>query len=440
MEERQGRLGRLATATAILALLFVSPGANAKPYAPLDQPGPPLGVPRPQLQAALQCEPGVRNAKVEPVLLNPGTGTTPTVDFGWNWEPALDRLRIPWCAYTPPHYTLDRIDTSGEYLVYAIRTMHALAHRRIAILGHSQGGMSMRWALRFWPDTRPMVEDVIGLAPSNHGTTVGGPGACRDGCPAADWQQFQGAAFFKALNSRTETFPGISYSNIYTHTDELVKPDTGSTPSDCSSCLFTGAGRISNVATQNVCPNDRDEHLMVGTVDPVSYALGVDAMTHPGPAKRTRIPGSVCSQLFMPGLSQASFNAGLAAFFQGIGAFGIIPGPGSATLSGAPTLASEPTLQCYVFADCRGGNAPTLKLTVKLARGRGGAFSTLRVLVRTREGQALVPVPGVTVTIAGQRVKTGHSGRATLRVRLRGGHRYTLRARRAGCNPARARI
>ncbi|MDQ6606375.1 MAG: GPI inositol-deacylase, partial [Actinomycetota bacterium] len=69
-----------------------------------------------------------------------------------------DQLGISWCAYTAPHSTLDNIETSGEYLVYAIRTMHALAGRRIAVMGHSQGGMSMRWALRFWPDTRPMVE------------------------------------------------------------------------------------------------------------------------------------------------------------------------------------------------------------------------------------------------------------------------------------------
>jgi phage FluMu protein gp41 len=32
--------------------------------------------------------------------------------------------------------------------------MYAMARRQIAIIGHSQGGMSMRWPLRFWPDTR----------------------------------------------------------------------------------------------------------------------------------------------------------------------------------------------------------------------------------------------------------------------------------------------
>ncbi|MHB8693860.1 MAG: hypothetical protein ACYDHH_21695 [Solirubrobacteraceae bacterium] len=84
-------------------------------------------------------------ASVEPVLLNPATGSTPAQNYSWNWEIALDKLRIPWCAYTAPHATMDDIQTSGEYLTYAIRTIYAMAGRKIAIMGQSQGGMSMRW-------------------------------------------------------------------------------------------------------------------------------------------------------------------------------------------------------------------------------------------------------------------------------------------------------
>jgi triacylglycerol esterase/lipase EstA (alpha/beta hydrolase family) len=160
---------------------------------------------------------------VEPVLLNPATGVTAEQNYSCNWEPALDKLGIPWCAYTAPYHTLGDIPTSGEYLVYAIRTMYAMARRQIAIMGHSQGGMSMRWALRFWPDTRAMVDDVIGFSGSNHGTTVGGQGICGFGCPPADWQQFAGSDFIQALNSYAETFPGISYTEIYTHADEVVQ-------------------------------------------------------------------------------------------------------------------------------------------------------------------------------------------------------------------------
>jgi hypothetical protein len=42
------------------------------------------------------------------------------------------------------------IQTAGEYVVYAIRTMPAAYGGRIDIIGHSQAGMVPRWALRFW--------------------------------------------------------------------------------------------------------------------------------------------------------------------------------------------------------------------------------------------------------------------------------------------------
>ncbi len=279
--------------------------ANAAPYAPLNQPGPPLSVPQAALRASLYCEPSVRNAAVEPVLLNPATGVTPEENYSWNWEPALDKLGIPWCAYTAPNHTLNNIETSGEYLVYAIRTVYAMAHRKIAVMGHSQGGMSMRWPLRFWPDTRSMVDDVIGFSGSNHGTTVLSPALCAAGCPAADWQQGYDSNFIKALNSDAETFPGISYTEIYTHTDEVVQPNSGP---NASAALHTGGGEITNVATQDICPSDVYEHLTVGTVDPVAYALAVDALTHPGPANPARIPNSVCSQTLMPGVNFADPN------------------------------------------------------------------------------------------------------------------------------------
>jgi pimeloyl-ACP methyl ester carboxylesterase len=261
----------------VAALGFVSTAAAATPaYAPLDQPGPALTVPLAQLQASLYCEPSVRDATVEPVLLNPATGVTPEENYSWNWEPALEKLGIPWCAYTAPYHTLGNIETSGEYIVYAIRTMYAMAGRKIAIMGHSQGGMSMRWALRFWPDTRAMVDDVIGFSGDNHGTTVLSTSLCAAGCPEGDWQQAYQSPFIQALNSDAETFPGISYTEIYSHTDEVVQPNSGP---NASSALHTGGGMITNIATQDICPGDIDEHLTIGTIDPVAYGLAGEAST-----------------------------------------------------------------------------------------------------------------------------------------------------------------
>jgi pimeloyl-ACP methyl ester carboxylesterase len=338
-----------------LAMLFVAsfaqpaPGST-RPFAPIDRPGPPLDVPAAALRAALHCGAGMAHATVEPVLLSPGTGNTGDGEYGGSWEPALNKLHVPWCSISPPHYALGDIQVSGEYLVYAIRTMYKLGGRRIAILGHSQGGMSMRWALRFWPDTRAMVDDVIGLAGDNHGSKwqqADNVYACAASCPPVNYQQAEGSNFLQALNSYAETFAGVSYTEIYSYVDEIVD----NTPPFCSSCLTTGQGSISNVAIQQVCPDDVDEHLKIQT-DLVAYYLTVDALTHPGPADRARIPGSICSRLYTPGDNPLTAQSALAQGPSGGQAElpVVLGSPGDSV--GAPETRSEPALACYVFANC----------------------------------------------------------------------------------------
>jgi pimeloyl-ACP methyl ester carboxylesterase len=402
----------IAPLVAAVAWLAVPAVAGAQPgYAPLNQPGPALTSSPDQLKASLSCEASVKNAKVEPVLLNPGTSTTPSENFGWNWEPALQKLGIPYCAYTAPEQTLGPIDISGEYLVYAIRTEYALAGRQIAIIGHSQGGMSMRWALRFWPDTRKMVADVVGLEPDNDGTTVVTDQDCASaGCPAADWDQTYESPFIRALNSGAQTFAGISYTNTYSVDDELVHPDSG--PGNCSSCLSTGEGQISNVELQSICPLDTSEHIEGGTTDPLAYALGIDAITHSGPANPARISRSVCDQPFMPGVSSPqSAAAGIALLEPGLGSLGILPGPVSNPVSGAPVLHSAPALPCYVYADC----PPSVRLRVMATHRYSNRHRRVRlnVLVTATVSGVTLPVPQAIVRIGRRRVRTNADGRAT---------------------------
>jgi pimeloyl-ACP methyl ester carboxylesterase len=316
-------------------------------YAPLDRPGPQLTVATATLAAALHCTGDVAAGALEPVLLNPATGVTPDQNFSWNYERAFNAQGRPWCAISMPYDTEGDIQIAGEYLVYAIRTMSATAHRRIAVMGHSQGGMSMRWALRFWPDTRALVDDVIGIAGTNHGTTS--LGVCITGktlCPAASWQQGAGARFIAALNSGTETFAGISYTEIFTHTDEVVRPN--STDATSSSALHTGAGSISNVSTQDICRLDVYEHLTVGTLDPAAYALVMDALNHPGPAVPSRISRSVCLRLYQPGVDplNAQMYVQILAGVPGLLAVDVP----DVNIAGVPEVAGEPPLRCYVFA------------------------------------------------------------------------------------------
>ena len=320
--------------------------SKAAAYAPLDRPGPRLSVPAKTLRKAMTCH-GDPTAGPEPVLLNPATSVTPEQDYSWTYEKAFTAQGRYWCAVTMPEHTFGDIQRAGEYLVHAIRVMHHRTGRRIGILGHSQGGMSMRWALRFWPDTRAMVDDVIGMAGSNHGTTaLPSCVAKTTKCTPAVWQQLAGSAFIKALNSRAETFRGISYTEVFTHNDEVVTPNQ--TDATSSSALHTGRGRITNVSVQDICPLDTSEHLLVGTIDPVTYALVMDALTHRGPADPKRIDAAVCTKQYMPYVDPTDVQTYLQPL-QALPGLGSTPLP-FVNLVGAPETDHEPALRCYVYA------------------------------------------------------------------------------------------
>jgi hypothetical protein len=332
------RGGIVFFAVVLMSLVPAGSGLAAQTYAPLDAPGPALSVPAAKLGAALRCTSGISHASRNPVLLVPGTNLDPEPNFSWNYERAFAAMGWPYCTVTLPGHALGDIQVAGEYVVYALRTMARTAGRRIDVLGYSQGGMLPRWALRFWPDTRRLVEDLVGLDPSNHGTVVA-DASCRSPCPAADWQQASAARFISALNSRTETFAGIDYTVVFSRTDEVVVPNFDASG---SSSLHTGAGRIANVAVQEICPSDSSDHLAMGSYDPVGYALAVDALTHPGTADKARIPATVCAQPFQPGVNAASFASDYAGFLAAIGN----------AQQEAPALSAEPPLKCYVFAAC----------------------------------------------------------------------------------------
>jgi pimeloyl-ACP methyl ester carboxylesterase len=317
--------------------LAVSAAYGPPGYSPVNRPGPPLSVPVALLSQALVCTGDLRHASRPPILLVPGTGSNPQDNFSWNWERALSAQALPYCTIELPGNAMGDIQVAGEYVVYAIRTMHARAHRRIDILGHSQGGMVPRWALRFWPDTRAMVDDLVGLAPSNPGS-AGGDFACTPSCSPAFWQQRSGANFIAALNSRQETFAGISYTVIYTHTDWVVTPNLDSTG---SSSLHGGTGAITNVAIQDVCPLDLTEHLGMA-YDGTAYAIAIDALTHAGPADASRVPASVCLSPLMPGVNPVTFPNDSATTVAHL----------AETIATYPRVTAEPTLACYVTVTC----------------------------------------------------------------------------------------
>ena len=335
-------ISRTVAIVAAIAFLAVTATSAQAAYAPINHPGPRLEVPTKQLRAALKCTPGVGTESREPILLVPGTTMTPEVNFSWNYERALNSLGLPYCTVELPNRAMSDIQVAGEYVVYALRQMSRFEGRarvrKVQIIGYSQGGMVPRWALRFWPDTRRLVDDDVGLDASNHGT-ITAKAACLEGCAPAVWQQRDDSAFTAALNSFQETFPGISYTEIYSQDDEIVVPNA---TEQGSSSVHTGGGTIANIAVQEVCPGHLADHLAMGSYDPVGYALALDAVTHAGPAQAARIALTVCAEALQPGVNPATFAADDARYNQWAGE----------TFATYPRVASEPPLKCYVTASC----------------------------------------------------------------------------------------
>jgi triacylglycerol esterase/lipase EstA (alpha/beta hydrolase family) len=292
----RARLRFVLPALVALAATGMVPGVSGA----TPDTGPALSVAAADLESTLECPHPIEGASRDVILLVPGTTVHPRTNFGIAWTPAFEALGYPYCWVVTPHHGMDDIQVSSEHVVYAIREVHRRSGRKVDIIGHSQGGTNPRWALRWWPDTRAMVDDYIGIAPSAHGGKAVNR-MCSDGCAPALWQQTYMSNFVKAMNSGGETFPGIDYTVVWTAYDEFLTPPESTT--------IAGA---TNIQLQQICPGDTSEHVNIGSHDAVTYAIALDALNHDGPADPARIDRAVCSQPFAPFVNPVTFPADYA--------------------------------------------------------------------------------------------------------------------------------
>jgi pimeloyl-ACP methyl ester carboxylesterase len=283
--------------------------------------------------AGLTCSAGVAGATRQPVLLVPGTTFTAATNFDWNYERALTQRGIPWCAVDLPPNGMGDTVVAAERVRDAIRSVAVTSRQQVDVVGYSQGGMLPRWALKYFPDTRALVDDVVGIDPSNHGT-LDSQVICQASCPPAFWQQRTGSDFLRALNTGPETWAGIDYTVVYTLTDQVVVPNL---PPAASSELHTGDGRIANVPVQRICPVHLADHLSMGTTDPVGWAVVLDALQHDGPASAARVPLTTCAQDVMPGVDRTRLAANIARTTAQI----------TTAVATSPQTTSEPPLPAY---------------------------------------------------------------------------------------------
>jgi triacylglycerol esterase/lipase EstA (alpha/beta hydrolase family) len=336
------RWGRWGAVLAVVGLLGIGwgAGADAAPRdAPGDRPGPALRVPQRLLDASLRCPVRLDHVARDVVLLIPGTTVDPDEAFAWNYEKALAAEGIPYCTVQVPMHTDGDIQIAAEYVVDAVRTISAATHRKVILFGWSQGASTLpRWALRWWPDVRGEVSALVGLAPLNNIGSVVGNGPCFTGsCFPAAWQQGVGSRFMAALNSGQQTFPGISYTVIFSRADEVVTPNA-----DGALSVLPKGRNVVNVAIQDVCPADLSEHLLI-VASPTAYAVALEAFRHPErPADLRRVR---VTQPCLPGRMPHVDPVDLAT--QGA-RIALNVGPRLA----ADGVAAEPPLACYVTDSC----------------------------------------------------------------------------------------
>ena len=227
------------------------------------------------------CKPTA--ARPSPVVIVHGT-------FG-DSKSLLDRLswrmhRDGYCVFALDYgnRATGPIERSAEQLRdFVSRVLSATGAAKVSMVGHSQGGMMPRYYIKFLGGA-DKVDDLVGLAPSNHGTS--NPLLLTPGleylCPAC-LQQKTGSEFLRNLNADDETPGPVSYTNIVTRYDEVVLPYT--------SGYLTG-DNTTNIELQAKCRFDLAGHVLI-PMDGPAIRLVLDALGRAGPADPAYQPSCV---------------------------------------------------------------------------------------------------------------------------------------------------
>ncbi|MGH4033125.1 esterase/lipase family protein [Actinomycetota bacterium Odt1-20B] len=164
----------------------------------------------------------------------------------------------------------------------------------VDLVGHSQGGGPLpRTYLKNDPSAAGKVGRLVGITPSNHGTTLDGitelgralhllqpANEFLDKTWPALYEQEIGSPFNKELDAGGDTVPGVDYTVIATKYDEVVTPYS-------NGFLKAGPGAtVKNIRLQDTCPKDLTDHLEA-PYDPITLTHVLNALdpAHPRAVK-----------------------------------------------------------------------------------------------------------------------------------------------------------
>ncbi len=290
---RLGASGLAAAALGCVAAVALS----VLPAAASNLPVPPEAVVNATAPAMPNASPGGANigclpsaAHRYPVVLVHGTLSDMYASFG-ALSPIL--ANAGYCVYAlnygqteqnSAYDGLGDIPTSADQLATFVNQVLAETRaRQVDIVGWSQGGMMPRYYIDDLGGARK-VHMLVGLAPSNHGTTLDGiatlfsdlglapvsDAELSQSCEACV-QQIAGSSFLTALNADGGTRPGVRYVVIETKNDEVVTPYTSA---------FLSGPNVQNITLQDQCAVDQSDHLSIpydsNAIQDVLNALGPD--------------------------------------------------------------------------------------------------------------------------------------------------------------------
>lgn len=228
------------------------------------------------------CKP--TTAHPRPVVLVHGT----FADMSDSWQALSPLLKNNgWCVFALNYGSYEGSGALGVYGTGEIResaqelaafvdeVLTATGATQVDLVGHSQGGMMPRYYLKFLGGAAK-VHTLVGLSPSNHGTTVDGIGILArffpggeqftgSLCPACE-EQIVGSSFLAELNGGGDTVPGVEYTVIQTRYDQVVTPYTSA---------FLSGPEVKNVLLQNQCILDLGDHLSM----PYDHIADADVLT-----------------------------------------------------------------------------------------------------------------------------------------------------------------
>ncbi|MFE1317272.1 esterase/lipase family protein [Kitasatospora phosalacinea] len=249
------------------------------------------------------CQPSAAHPR--PVVLVPGTFE----NARFNWDSLAPLLKNNgYCVFainygdngltgSPIKSVAPVANSAAELAAFVDRVLAATHAGKVDLVGHSQGGMMPRYYLKFLGGA-PKVGTLVGLAPSNHGTTLDGLTTLEEALGTLGFSDFlfgtvcdacvdqaNGSPFMTNLNAGGDTVPGVSYTVVSTRYDLVATPYT--------SQQLSGPN-VTNLVLQDQCALDFAGHVRVA-FDPIALTDVLNALdpAHPRPVPCLYVPPSI---------------------------------------------------------------------------------------------------------------------------------------------------